>query len=407
VPLVPAVTPVGPRPRYRWTVLAVGTTAQAAYSAVYLGVAVLAPPLRDKYGLSLAEVGVVIASPGIGAMLTLLPWGLLVDRIGERIVSALGLGLAAAALAGAAVASDAAALVTMLALAGAAGASVNSATGRAVMTWFDRTERGFALGVRQTAIPLGGVLAGLGLPQVVHTGGVRAAFFLLAAGCLTTALVALVGLRTPSEIPEDPDAPERADPLRDRRIWLLSAGSALLTCAQSSIVGFTVLYLHSEKGFTTGEAGVVLAAMQVLGVAGRIGAGRWSDRRGERMWPLRAIAVVLAAAVAVTAALAGASAGAVVPALVVAGGLAMSWNGLSFTAVAELAGRSRSGAALGFQQSVIAAANSVTPPAFAAVASGASWQFAFAAVVACPVAGLVVFRSVDLSVRPAEAPDPA
>ena len=32
----------------------------------------------------------------------------------------------------------------------------------------------------------------------------------------------------------------------------------------------------------------------------------------------------------------------------------MSWNGLSFTAAAELAGGTRSGAAIGFQQSVLA-----------------------------------------------------
>jgi hypothetical protein len=109
---------------------------------------------------------------------------------------------------------------------------------------------------------------------------------------------------------------------------------------------------------------------------------------------LRVLAVTLAAAVAMTAGLAALSAGVVVPALVVAGGLAMSWNGLSFTAVAELADPAKSGAALGFQQSVIAVANSITPPVFAVIA-GASWQLAFATVAACPVLGLAVFRTVD------------
>jgi sugar phosphate permease len=339
----------------------------------------------------------------MGAMLTLLPWGVLADRIGERIVSVLGLGLASATLVGAAFAADAAGLVAMLVLAGGAGASVNSATGRAVMTWFDRTERGLALGVRQTAVPIGGVLAAVGLPPLVHAGGVRAAFLGLAAGCAAAALVALVGLRAPPALPQPAGEHVPARPLRDRRIWSLSAGSALLTCGQSSLVGFSVLYLHSEKGFTTGQAAAALAAMQVLGAAGRIGAGRWSDSRGERIWLLRAIAAALAVAMGLTAALAAASAYVVVPALVLAGGLAMSWNGLSFTAVAELAGRSRSGAALGFQQTVLAVAGSITPVVFAAIASGASWQLAYAAVAVCPLAGLVVFRSVDAPVRPAGA----
>ena len=48
--------------RYRWTILALGTLAQASYSAVFLGIPVMAPQLRDEYGLSLPEVGVVLAA---------------------------------------------------------------------------------------------------------------------------------------------------------------------------------------------------------------------------------------------------------------------------------------------------------------------------------------------------------
>ena len=78
--------------RYRWTILALGTVAQASYSAVFLGIPVLAPELREEYGLTLTEIGVVIAAVSIGSMFTLLPWGLLTDRLGERKV--LGTGLA-------------------------------------------------------------------------------------------------------------------------------------------------------------------------------------------------------------------------------------------------------------------------------------------------------------------------
>jgi MFS family permease len=84
--------------RYRWTNLALGTLAQASYSAVFLGIPVMAPQLRDEYGLSLPEVGVVLAAVSIGAVVTLLPWGLLADRVGERGVVAAGLALAAGAL---------------------------------------------------------------------------------------------------------------------------------------------------------------------------------------------------------------------------------------------------------------------------------------------------------------------
>ena len=61
-------------------------------------------------------------------------------------------------------------LFALLVLAGAVGASVNSASGRAVMHWFAPSERGLALGIRQTAIPLGGLIVALVLPAA---GGER------------------------------------------------------------------------------------------------------------------------------------------------------------------------------------------------------------------------------------------
>ena len=160
--------------RYRWTILALGTLAQASYSAVFLGIPVMAPQLREEYGLSLPEVGVVLAAVSIGSVGTLLPWGLLTDRVGERGVLASGLALAAGALVAAAYASDYALLVVTLVVAGGAGASVNAASGRAVMSWFHPAQRGFALGIRQTALPLGGAAAALALPPIADAGGTKA-----------------------------------------------------------------------------------------------------------------------------------------------------------------------------------------------------------------------------------------
>src|SRR4029077_9480491 len=110
--------------RYRWVVLAVGTAAQATVAAAAISVAVLAPEIRDAFHLSLGETGIVLAAFGIGMTPTLLPWGLLTDRIGERIVLPLGLSTSAVALACIGLASGLAQLVLLLVAAGALGASV-------------------------------------------------------------------------------------------------------------------------------------------------------------------------------------------------------------------------------------------------------------------------------------------
>ena len=65
-----------------------------------VGLPVLAPVLRDEFDLSLFRVGVVLDGLWVGALLTLLPWGLLADRVGERIVIGMGLAGCGVALIG-------------------------------------------------------------------------------------------------------------------------------------------------------------------------------------------------------------------------------------------------------------------------------------------------------------------
>jgi len=336
--------------------------------------------------LTLAEVGIVFAGEWVGTLLTLLPWGLAADRFGERIVLGIGLGGCGAFLAAAAYAPSFGWLVAFLALAGAAGASVSSASGRAVMHWFRPSQRGLALGIRQTAIPAGGLLAALVLPHL----GVESGLLFLAAFCLLAAIVGVLTVREAHETQLPQEAVEWT--LRDRKLWELSAGSGLYLVAQIVIIGFVVLFLHDERQVSAAAAAGVLAAIQVGAAVLRIGAGRWSDVLGSRAVPLRRLGVFMALATAAVAALTSASLWILIPAFVAAGGLSMSWNGLSFTAAAELAGGRRSGAAIGFQQSVLSGVGAAAPVIFGVLVAATSWRAGFALAALCPVAGLLLLR---------------
>ena len=124
----------------------------------------------------------------------------------------------------------------------------------------------------------------------------------------------------------------------------------------------------------------------------RIGGGRWSDRIGSRIRPLLLVGLGSSVTLAVAAAALSAPLVLLVPAFVLAGGFSMAWNGLSFTAAAEIAGRSRSGAALGMQQSALAAAGAIVPPAFAAVVAASSWRLGFGVAAVFPLAGVLLLR---------------
>jgi sugar phosphate permease len=395
--------------RYRWVILAAGTLAQTSFSALSVGLPALAPALRSHYGLTLGETGVVLGAVGIGMLFTLLPWGLLADRLDERWVIAAGLTGAAAALAAAALTTGFPALTGALVAAGALGASVNAASGRAVMSWFPGSELGLALGIRQTAVPIGGAVGAALLPVLASSGGTRLAFYALGGSCVAGAALAALFIR--GSAPGDQAVTVVGRPLRDRRLWLLSCGTALFLTSQIGITGFVVLFLHEHRHVSTHAAAGLLAGINVLAIGARILSGRISDRVGNRLRPLRVVGVACGIATALVAAATDAPLALLVPAFLVAGTLSMAWNALGYAAAAETVGSGKTGAALGFQQTVLGVVVAAAPPAFAALAAS-SWRLAYFLAAAGPLLGTALllglsptaWRSRGTSAIPPAAP---
>ena len=379
-----------PRLRYRWTILAAGVFAQAANSAVLLGLPAIAPAIRRAFDLTLPQVGVVLAAVNFGAVATLLVWGIVADRIGERAVIALCQMGAGGALVWAAYSSSFGELVAALSLTGALGAGVNAASGRAVMSWFAEEERGFALGIRQMAVPLGGAVAAVTLPALDEHVSLHAAFDGLAVASFAAAAVGALLIRT--EPAEEEEHSVLARPLRDPRVWRICIASTFYVTTQLSLLGFFVLFLHDHRGVSTTVASGAFAVTQVLGGIARIVVGRLSDRLRMRIVPLRWVALALAGSLGMMVVMLDLSRWIVIPALVVAGVFALSWNGLSFTAAAEAAGRARSGAALGLQQTFLSAGAIVAPIAFASVVHAVSWRAAFLLAALSPLVGYALLR---------------
>jgi sugar phosphate permease len=379
------------RTGYRWVVLAAGTFAQASFSASSVGLPALGPALKSGYGLTLGETGVVLAGIGIGMLFTLLPWGLVADRVDERWVIATGLTGAAAMLAVTSATHGFGTVTAALVGVGALGASVNAASGRAIMAWFPRSELGLALGIRQTAIPIGGAIGAGLLPVLASAGGTRLAFLFLGGACVTGAAVAAAFVRGGSGSAAGQELGEVSGPLRDERMWLLGTGTGLYLLAQVGITGFVVLFLHEHRHVSTHAAAAVLVAINVLAVAARIGSGRISDRLGSRLGPLRTIGVALALCTAGVAAAADAPLALAIALFVVAGVLSMAWNGLAYASAAEMAGAARTGAALGLQQTLLGVVVAGAPPVVAAVATH-SWRLAFLLAAAGPALGVLILQ---------------
>jgi len=384
--------------RGRWAVLAVGVGAQGAFSAYNQGLPALGPALQAQFQVGLTQTGVLLASANAGVVLTLLAWGLLTDRVGERPVLVVGLAGAAGALAIGAFAPGYWPLAGALVLAGMLGSCSNAATGRAVMAWFGRRQRGTALGIRQMATPLGGGVAALALPALTARGGLRAALLALAGCLLAAALASARWIRNPPAAAGAPVAAEPGGaapggagqapgPVRDRRIWRLATGGALLVAGQLSLVSYLTLFLAGERGWPAGQAAMVLAVVQLGGAAMRVAAGRWSDRRGVRIAPMRELALLGTCLLAATALLTSAPGALLIPVLTVTGIVSMSSNGLAFTATGEIAGQARAGSAMGLQNTALFTAGAVAPVVFGAVAEHIGWPAGFALLALLAAAG--------------------
>jgi sugar phosphate permease len=399
----------------RWLILFVGLLAMTAGCTFQYGLAYLIPALRHE-GFSLELASVLVACPTAGLLFTLIGWGAAADRFGERVVLASGLGLAGLVLLIASAVRGPAGLAICLALGGACGGSVFAASGRLILGWFARHERGLAMGIRQSAQPLGVALAAVTLPALGAAGtGLPLRF--LGGFCLLAAVLVVALVRDPAR-PQPPagragQAPTPPQtPYRQPILWRIHGASALLVVPQFAVATFALVFLVDARGWDVTSAGRLLAVAQLCGAASRLGAGYWSDRVGSRMRPMRVLAASTAVGMLALAGAAAAGSSLAVPVLLACAVVAVSTNGLAFTAVAEYAGPAWAGRALGIQNTGQNALAAATPPVLALAIGSIGFGASFAVVAAFPVvAALFVPVGAERTLaaagpgrEPAEAP---
>ncbi|GAA1777110.1 MULTISPECIES: MFS transporter [Streptomonospora] len=363
----------------RWIILCIAVVSQVASVGALFGVPFVLPELREAFGLSIAQAGTLAGLPALGLLTTLFGWGVVIDRYGERFTMAASLALTAGCLALLGTVDGVFGAGAVLVCVGAAGGPVNAAGGRLVMSWFEIRRRGLAMGIRQTAQPIGvGGSAAL-MPLVAERWGFVAAMTLPAALAIVMVPLVLVFARPPrtaGDAADDQGArgdaaptaddspaakPAARSPYRHAVIWRVHGASMLLGVPQFSVMTYALVYLVSEHGWSAPAAGAAVAVTQACGAVNRMLLGVVSDRLGSRLRPVRVLALLSAAALLLLSLSPALVPDAAVPLLLACLVLAVSHNGLTFTAVAETAGMAWSGRAMAAQNSLQALSNTVAP----------------------------------------------
>jgi MFS family permease len=384
---VGAATQLGASARWSIMIISLGITAS---SFLFInGVAFLIPSLEARRGIPLTEASLLSSMPSWGMVITLVMWGYVLDRVGERIVLTAGPALTAAAAYAAASTHSTLWMGIFLFLGGMAAASCNAAGGRLVSAWFPPHQRGLAMGIRQTAQPVGIALGALVIPELSERGP-RSGLMFLALICTVAAVASVIGIVDPPRKPRrEASVEELASPYRGSfALWRIHAAASLLMVPQTVTVTFMLVWLMHHHGWSVAAAGGLITLTQMLGALGRIAVGRWSDRVGSRMRPVRTIAIAAALTLFLLAFTDGTGSGYAVLLMAAASVLAMLDNGLEATAITEFAGPFWSGRALGVQNTTQRLTAAAGAPVFGALIMAAEYPAAWALCGLFPLAAV-------------------
>lgn len=266
------------RPARRRPTIDAIAAAAAAVLPLYLTAGLAVQIARDLH-LSVGQLGIASAA-FFGAQAVMSPFvGAIVARIGAVYAMRLSSALAAAASAVIGVLADGLPFLLIgLCLAGVNNALAQPATNQFIAEAIPPGSQGAAFGLKQSAIPVASLLAGLSVPVLGLTFGWRVTF------CVFAVLMAGLALRRPG------------GQARGRRI--LPEGDMIGSLSRTSLILLTVssgiaaacgtsfgVYLVSgavATGWSEAAAGVLFAGASLCGIIARALTGWLADRRTGR-----------------------------------------------------------------------------------------------------------------------------
>ncbi|MBI4886115.1 MAG: MFS transporter [Acidobacteria bacterium] len=279
------------RSPYRWVVLVVGILAYATSHFARQNYTGIQKFIQADFALDKGALGLLGAAFFYAYALFQMPWGIASDRFGSRVVTAFGILLTAATMAGFATSQSEQALLVWRAAAGIAGAAAYVSVAGGVARWFPPEERGFSqatFGGMGGALGEGAAFFLLPVLSIYFASGWRQATNAMAVVIVAMAVVCLAFLRSsPPGQPATTKTPFAWQLLADPWLWCYTALFAGFMVGIRTSQAWISVYLAdvyaTAHGFETNAAvvaGGIFATMAFSLVGRGIGlpaAGRLSD----------------------------------------------------------------------------------------------------------------------------------
>jgi len=352
---------------------------QALSTMSGLTIPVLAPPIAAETGLSPSLVGLYTAFLYGGSMISSLAGGGFLLRFGALRVSqaclvvvAIGLLINAPGL-------------TLLFVIGAVitglgGGPSTPASSQILARYANPAQAPLIFSIKQTGVPVGGVIAGALLPVYVSLFGWRGAIVCAALMALTLALL-LQPLRAEFDSDRQPQRSLKLTDIRatmtavlsDKRVRDLAMGLFAFTGLQLAFASFFVSFLSLGLGWTLTDAGIAYSVAMGAGIVGRL---IWGWVGTKYLPPL-----LLLAMLGFVMGLAHMAIGLVTP----------EWQTMAVWGVAFAYGLT----GIGYQGVLLAEIARVAPPGMAGVITGGAVFFAYAGMILLPAAFGLILALLD------------
>jgi MFS family permease len=372
-----------------WPELLLTLAIQAFASMAILAIPVIAPALSPMLEIPPLFVGFYIGIVYGGAIVGSLLAGTGVQMLGAIRLSQTGLALNAAGL----VLSCTGSVPTMILgafLLGLGYGPITPASSHLLSQSTPAHRMSLVFSLKQTGVPLGGMLAGALVPLLMTLVGWRFSLLFVALCCVACIAIAqaLRGrLDSRSARATSFNLNQLFQPVlliaRQPKLRTLATCSFFFSAVQLCLTTYTVIYLNSELRFGLVAAGFALAVCQFAGIIGRLIWGHISDLGLGPFRTLAVLAIVIALCCIATACLQFTTPKAIVLALlVVFGGSAIGWNGVFLAEVARQAPPGAASAATGGASAITFLGVVVGPPIFALLALPTnSYRISYVALV--------------------------
>ena len=352
---------------------------QALSTMSGLTIPVLAPPIAAETGMSASLVGVYTAFLYGGSMISSLAGGGFLLRYGALRVSQVCLLVVAIGL-----------LINMpgyiylfvlgAIVTGLGGGPSTPASSQILARYTNPATAPFVFSIKQTGVPVGGVIAGALLPVFVEMFGWRGALVCAASMSLVFALM-LQPFRAEFDSDRQPHRSLKLTDLRatlgavlrDARVRELALGLFAFTGLQLAFASFFISFLSLGMGWTLTDAGIAYSIAMGAGIAGRLIWG-WV---GSRYVPPVLLLAVLGLAMGV--------------ACMAIGLVDETWQKPAVWAVAFCYGMT----GIGYQGVLLAEIARIAPPGMAGVVTGGAVFFAYVGMITFPGSFGIILALTD------------